>query len=148
MNRAFESIKSGFAEICDRAVALDFTLEEDGYTPVFYGLEALSDALADLLPEAESSAIYQLLDQGAGEKIGTLYRDVARRYILAFSIMAATLAAVPLPFATMPVLTALTSLPGGIVRPTLRTDPHARPKRGESSVRSPVDLSPRQSGGN
>ncbi len=107
VNRAFESIKAGFAEICDRAIALDFTLEEDGYTPVFYGLDALSDALADLLPEAESSAIYQLLDQGAGEKIGTLYRDVARRYILAFSIMAATLAAVPLPFATMPVLTAL-----------------------------------------
>ncbi|MCT7989137.1 GTPase family protein [Laspinema olomoucense] len=107
VNRAFESIKAGFGEICDRAVALDFTLEEDGYTPVFYGLDALSDALADLLPEAESSAIYQLLDQGAGEKIGTLYRDVARRYILAFSIMAATLAAVPLPFATMPVLTAL-----------------------------------------
>ncbi|MBO0351337.1 50S ribosome-binding GTPase [Phormidium pseudopriestleyi FRX01] len=107
VNRAFESIQSGFAEICDRAVALDFTLEEDGYTPVFYGLDALSDALADLLPEAESTAIYQLLDQGAGEKIGTLYRDVARRYILAFSIMAATLAAVPLPFATMPVLTAL-----------------------------------------
>ncbi|MGL5194396.1 MAG: GTPase family protein [Chroococcales cyanobacterium] len=107
VNRAFESIKTEFAEICDRAVALDFTLEEDGYTPVFYGLDALSDALAELLPEAESSAIYQLLDQGAGEKIGTLYRDVARRYILAFSIMAATLAAVPLPFATMPVLTAL-----------------------------------------
>jgi uncharacterized protein (DUF697 family)/predicted GTPase len=107
VNRAFESIQAGFSGICDRAIALDFTLEEDGYTPVFYGLEALSDILADLLPEAESRAIYQLLDQGASEKIGTLYRDVARRYILAFSIMAATLAAVPLPFATMPVLTAL-----------------------------------------
>jgi len=60
-----------------------------------------------LLPEAESRAIYQLLDKESGKEIGNLYRDVARRYILAFSVMAAALAAVPLPFATMPVLTAL-----------------------------------------
>jgi hypothetical protein len=44
------------------AVLIDFTLEEDGYTPVFYGLEALRDTLADLLPEAEARAMYQLLD--------------------------------------------------------------------------------------
>ena len=41
------------------------------------------------------------------KQIGNLYRDVGRRYSLAFSVIAATLAAVPLPFATMPVLTAL-----------------------------------------
>lgn len=107
VNRAFNAIKQGFAGLCDRAVLIDFTLEEDGYTPVFYGLEALRDSLADLLPAAEAGAIYELLDEKAGEQIGNLYRDVGRRYILPFSIMAATLAAVPLPFATMPVLTAL-----------------------------------------
>jgi len=107
VNRAFTAIKQAFAGLYDRSILLDFTLEEDGYTPVFYGLEAWRDAIADLLPEAEAQAIYQLLDQEAGRKIGNLYRDVGRRYILAFSIMAATLAAVPLPFATMPVLTAL-----------------------------------------
>jgi uncharacterized protein (DUF697 family) len=63
--------------------------------------------LADLLPDAEARAIYQLLDKGASEQIGNLYRDVGRRYMLAFSIMAAAIEAVPLPFATMPVLTAL-----------------------------------------
>jgi uncharacterized protein (DUF697 family)/predicted GTPase len=107
VNRAFAAIQEAFAGLCDRAVMIDFTLEEDGYTPVFYGLEALRDTLADLLPEAEARAIHQLLDQEVGDKIGNLYRDVGRRYILPFSIMAATLAAVPLPFATMPVLTAL-----------------------------------------
>lgn len=115
VNRAFTAIKQGFAELCVgeaspkgfRAVLIDFTLEEDGYTPVFYGLEALRDSLAELLPEAEAGAIYNLLDEKAGDKIGNLYRDVGRRYILPFVIMAATLAAVPLPFATMPVLTAL-----------------------------------------
>ncbi|MEA5576075.1 YcjF family protein [Anabaena sp. UHCC 0451] len=107
LNRAFTEIKNNFAGLYNRAVLMDFTLEEDGYDPVFYGLEALRDNLAELLPEAESKAIYQLLDKQAGEKLGNIYRDAARHYILPFSIMAGTLAAVPLPFATMPVLTAL-----------------------------------------
>ena len=107
VNRAYTTIKSSFASISDRATLIDFTLEEDGYTPVFYGLEALTDNLAALLPEAEANAIYQLIDKDASSEIGNLYRDTARRYILAFSTIAATLAAVPLPFATMPVLTAL-----------------------------------------
>ncbi|MCX7594501.1 MAG: hypothetical protein N2235_12200, partial [Fischerella sp.] len=67
--------------------------------------------------------IHQLLDDEAGEKIGNLYRDVGRRYILAFAIIAAALAAVPLPFATMPVLTALqvsmVGLLGKLYRQTL-----------------------------
>ncbi|MDY6785384.1 MAG: GTPase [Cyanobacteriota bacterium] len=107
LDRAFTAIEDSFAGLCDRAVLLDFTLEEDGYTPVFYGLEALGDTLADLLPEAEARALYQLLEGETGQQIGTLYRDTARRYIAAFSAVAATLAAVPLPFATMPVLTAV-----------------------------------------
>ncbi|MTJ08573.1 YcjF family protein [Anabaena sp. UHCC 0204] len=107
LNRAFIAIKENFAGLYNSAILIDFTLEEDDYNPVFYGLEALRDNLAELLPEAESKAIYQLLDQQAGEKLGNIYRDAGRRYILPFSIMAATLAAVPLPFATMPVLTTL-----------------------------------------
>jgi uncharacterized protein (DUF697 family)/predicted GTPase len=107
VKRAFEEIKQTFSGLCDRAVAIDFTLEEDGYNPVFYGLEKFTDTLASLLPKAEANTIYQLLDEKAGEQIGNIYRDVGRRYILAFATIAATLAAVPLPFATMPVLTAL-----------------------------------------
>lgn len=107
VTRAFSAIQQNFSSLYDRAVLIDFTLEEDGYNPVFYGLEALRDTLADLLPEAEAKAIYQLLDEKAGQQLGNLYRDVGRRYMLAFAIAAATLAAVPLPFATMPVLTAV-----------------------------------------
>ena len=107
IKRAFAAIKQTFTGICDRATLIDFTLEEDGYTPVFYGLETLRDNLAELLPEAEANAMAQLIDRDASEEIGNLYRDTARRYIIAFSTIAATLAAVPLPFATMPVLTAL-----------------------------------------
>jgi len=65
-------------------VLIDFTLEEDGYNPVFYGLEAFRDNLADLLPKAEANTIHQLLDRETSDKLGHLYRDVARRYMLAF----------------------------------------------------------------
>ena len=107
INRAFTEIKNTFADLIDDATLIDFTLEEDGYNPVFYGLENLRDTLAKLLPEAESRTIHQLLDEKVGSQLGNVYRDVARRYILAFTVIAATVAAVPLPFATMPVLTAL-----------------------------------------
>lgn len=109
LTRAFEALQTAFKGCFDRAVLLDFTLEEDGFDPVFYGQDALRDALAALLPEAESNAIYQLIDDQAiaSDQLGNLYRDVGRRYISAFAVIAATLAAVPLPFATMPVLTAL-----------------------------------------
>lgn len=107
IERPFNGIQETFSGLYDRAILLDFTLEEDGYTPVFYGLEALRDTLAELLPEAEAQAMYDLLDDSASDRLGNLYRDIGRRYILAFSIIAGTVAAVPLPFATMPVLTAL-----------------------------------------
>ncbi|MEC4986490.1 MAG: GTPase [Oscillatoria sp. PMC 1068.18] len=107
VKRAFSAIEEDFQDLGDRSVMIDFTLAEDGYNPVFYGLEALRDTLADLLPEAEARAIHQLLDEEVGKELGNLYRDVGRRYILAFAIASAALAAVPLPFATMPTLTAL-----------------------------------------
>jgi uncharacterized protein (DUF697 family)/predicted GTPase len=114
VDRAFKAIEQAFTGLFDRSVLIDFTLAEDGYTPEFYGLETMRTILADLLPEAESRAMSQLLDAGkspldgnSGDKIGNIYRDVARRYILPCSIAAATVAAIPLPFADLPVLTAI-----------------------------------------
>jgi uncharacterized protein (DUF697 family)/predicted GTPase len=113
VDRSFTAIQETFVGLFDRAVLIDFTLPEDGFTPEFYGLETMRSTLADLLPEAESRAISQLLDVGKsplaseGDKLGNIYRDVARRYILPCSIAAATVAAIPLPFADLPVLTAI-----------------------------------------
>jgi uncharacterized protein (DUF697 family)/predicted GTPase len=114
VNRAFSALQQAFAGLFDRAVLIDFTLPEDGYTPEFYGLETMRDLLADLLPEAESRAMSQLLDAGkfpldgnSQDKLGNIYRDVARRYILPCAIAAGTVAAIPLPFADLPVLTAI-----------------------------------------
>ncbi|HEY9889948.1 MAG TPA: GTPase, partial [Candidatus Obscuribacterales bacterium] len=106
--RAAAATVENFGKQCDRALLLDFTLEEDDYTPTFYGLEALRDALDELLPQAQAQAIHQLLSEGSqGAALGDLYRQVARHYISAFAVMAGIAAAVPLPFTTMPVLTSL-----------------------------------------
>lgn len=108
VQRAAQAIQSQFKDVCDRTVLIDFTLEEDGYTPVLYGFDAFIENLAELLPQAEANVIRQLLVQGGlSDRIGTMYRDAGRRYILPFSVMAATVAAVPLPFTMMPVLTAV-----------------------------------------
>ncbi|NDJ19297.1 YcjF family protein [Myxacorys almedinensis] len=108
IDRAFAEIQRSFEGLHDRAILIDFTLEEDDFNPMFYGLEPLVEALADLLPEAEARTMAQLLDhREAGQQIGNIYREAGRRYILPFSVMAGTLAAIPLPLATMPVLTAL-----------------------------------------
>lgn len=108
LQRATQTGEANFEALCDRTLLLDFTLEEDGYDPVFYGLEALRQALDDLLPQAQAQAIHQLLETDErGKAIGDLYRRVARHYISAFAVMAGIAAAVPLPFTTMPVLTSL-----------------------------------------
>jgi uncharacterized protein (DUF697 family)/GTPase Era involved in 16S rRNA processing len=108
VERAFGAIVQQFSSQIDRSAQVDFTLESDGFMPLFYGLEAFVETLSDLLPEAEARMLNQLLNQGAAaDQVGNLYREAGRRYILPFAVMAGTLAAVPLPFATMPVLTTL-----------------------------------------
>lgn len=107
IDRAFAQIQRDFTGLFDKAVLVDFTLEEDGYGEMLYGLEQLTEDLSALLPKAEAKALRQLLGDRDTEQIGNLYRSTARRYILPFAIMAGALAAVPLPLATMPVLTAV-----------------------------------------
>jgi uncharacterized protein (DUF697 family) len=108
LERVVAAIQADFVPLVDRVVLIDFTLETDGFTPMFYGREAFVEQLSELLPESEARLINQLLVTDiAGTQLGNLYREAGRRYILPFALMAGTLAAVPLPFATMPVLTTL-----------------------------------------
>ena len=106
--RAASQIRADFAGLFDASVLVDFTLDEDEFDPVLYGLEAFVSAIGNLLPEAESRAIAQLVqNRDISPQLSDLYRSVGRRMIVPFSIAAATCAAVPLPLATMPVLTGI-----------------------------------------
>ncbi|XFA73105.1 50S ribosome-binding GTPase [Thermosynechococcaceae cyanobacterium Okahandja] len=108
LNLAIAGLRERFADISDRLIPIDFTLEEDGYTPLFYGFDALAATLETVLPHAEANMLRQLVAQSdLSHQIAPLYRQVGRRYIAPFAVMAATLSAVPFPFATMPVLVAV-----------------------------------------
>ncbi len=108
LQEAAQTLKTQFADITTNAILVDFTLEEDQFEPLFYGLSELGEILERLLPQAEAGIIHQLLDEKEiTEQLGSIYRTVGRRSIVPFAIMAATLAIVPLPFATMPVLIAI-----------------------------------------
>ena len=106
--RAASQVRADFAGLFDASVLVDFTLDEDEFDPVLYGLDAFVAAIGDLLPEAESRAIAQLVQhRDVSPQLGDLYRSVGRRVIVPFSVVAGTCAAVPLPLATMPVLTGI-----------------------------------------
>jgi uncharacterized protein (DUF697 family)/predicted GTPase len=116
LTRAVAAVQAQFKGLVDRTVLIDFTLEDDGFEPVFYGLDAFVEQLSELLPEAEARLINQLLETNPMTKeLGNLYREAGRRYILPFALMAGTLAAVPIPFATMPVLTTLQTTMVGLL---------------------------------
>ncbi len=106
--RAASQIRADFAGLFDASVLVDFTLDEDEFDPVLYGLDAFVAAIGNLLPEAESRAIAQLVQhRDVSPQLSDLYRSVGRRVIVPFSVVAGTCAAVPLPLATMPVLTGI-----------------------------------------
>ncbi|MGR9107409.1 MAG: YcjF family protein, partial [Gammaproteobacteria bacterium] len=86
-------------------VPLDFTLPEDGYEPVFYGLEPFWNALERTLPEG----ILVLLRDAreAREKIRDLYRSTVHPHIVSYAVIAGMAGAVPLPFVDMPLVAAI-----------------------------------------
>jgi uncharacterized protein (DUF697 family)/predicted GTPase len=116
LQRVVRAIQTQFKGLVDRTVLIDFTLEDDGFDPVFYGLDQFVEQLSELLPEAEARLLNQLLEANPlTQELGNLYREAGRRYILPFALAAGTLAAVPIPFATMPVLTTLQTTMVGLL---------------------------------
>lgn len=88
-----------------RFVPIDFTLPEDGFADVFYGREALLDALAEAHPHAVYETFRQL--PALTRELKDLHFRRAQPYILAYALAASAIAAAPLPVADLPVLSAL-----------------------------------------
>ncbi|MBD2587588.1 GTPase family protein [Synechococcus elongatus] len=110
LQRAIAAQRQTFAGCSDRQVDIDFTRPEDPFRCQFEGRDRLIEALSDLLPQAEAQALLQLVSGEVAQALERLYRSVSQRYQLAFSLVASGAAAIPLPFAAMPLLTALQTL--------------------------------------
>jgi uncharacterized protein (DUF697 family) len=88
-----------------RFIAVDFTLPEDGYEPVNYGLEALWNAIEEVLPLGLMGMIHDVRDINSSLK--TAYSNTAHPHIIGYSIAAAGAGAIPLPFVDIPLVTVI-----------------------------------------
>jgi uncharacterized protein (DUF697 family) len=91
-----------FAGLVDRVVPVDLTPPEEGFTDPQYGGEHLKQVLLDVLPGAYRQTLLTLTE--ATRELQDWYARRALPYILAYSSMAATAGAIPIPWIDLPIL--------------------------------------------
>jgi uncharacterized protein (DUF697 family) len=91
-----------FAGVWDYAVPIDLTQPIEGYNDAEYGGAQLKEVLLEALPEAYRHTLLTL--EEATKQLKELYARQALPYILAYSSMAATAGAFPIPWIDLVVL--------------------------------------------
>ena len=86
-----------------RCVPVDFTLPDDGYEPVFYGVDALWTALEAALPAGMLAAARAAGD--LGRVLGGTYARAAHPHVIGHATAAAAAAVVPVPLIDLPLTT-------------------------------------------
>lgn len=107
LQRSLAAQQARFAGLVDRVVPLDLTPEEDGFDPPDWGGPQLKRALVELLPAAYRQTLLTLLDAMAS--LRDLNDRRAMPLVIGHSILAATAAAVPVPWLDIPVVAAIQS---------------------------------------
>jgi uncharacterized protein (DUF697 family)/predicted GTPase len=96
--------KARFAGLYDRLVAVDLTPAEEGFNEANYGGEALKELLLELLPAAEAQSVRTLA--AAQADLHDVYARKAIPTIVAYSSLAGTAGAIPVPLVDMVLLSA------------------------------------------
>lgn len=107
LQRLLKAHHERFKGLVDRIVPIDFTREEEGFDQPFFGGERLQETLIELLPAAYRQTLMNLED--VMSSLRSLSDQRATPYVLAYSTMAASAAAVPIPWIDVPVVTSLQS---------------------------------------
>lgn len=94
-----------FAGLYDACVPIDFTPPAEGFEDPFYGGEALKAALLKLLPEAYRQTLTHLSD--ATQRLKEVHQQAAAPLIVAYSTLAASAGAIPVPLLDLPLVTAI-----------------------------------------
>lgn len=92
-----------FRDIDAQFVPVDFTLPEDGYLPVNYGLEAVWRSLETALPHGIAVVLHNMKEIRKG--LHDAYSKAAHPHIIAYALTSAAAGAIPVPFAGIPVVT-------------------------------------------
>ena len=107
LSRSLAEQERRFAGLVDRIVPIDLTQPEDGFEIPDYGGKRLEETLIEMLPAACRQAILHLDD------VRKALRDLTARQamptIIAYSSMAATAAATPLPLVDIPAVMGIQS---------------------------------------
>jgi uncharacterized protein (DUF697 family) len=96
-----------FEGLYDHAVALDLTPAEEGFTEPNYGGEDLKRLIVDVLPNAFRQTLLNLDE--AKKDLQDLYARQALPHIIAYSTLAATAGAIPVPWLDLLILPAVQS---------------------------------------
>lgn len=103
--RSLSEQQRRFEGLVDRIVPLDITQPEEGYLPPDLGGDRLEQALIELLPAACRQVMLHLDD--VRSSLQDLSEQRAMPSILTYSSLAATAAAVPLPWVDIPLVMSL-----------------------------------------
>jgi uncharacterized protein (DUF697 family) len=107
LSRCLSAHYDRFEGLYDRAVPIDLTRPEDGFEVADFGGQRLKRAILDLLPAAYRQTLLQM--EHVRGPLGERQRKRSERTILAHSVIAASAAAVPLPWVDIPFVMATQS---------------------------------------
>ncbi|HXY37018.1 MAG TPA: GTPase [Planctomycetaceae bacterium] len=107
LQRCLKAQYERFEGLFDRAVPIDLTPPSDGFTVLDFGGTRLKSAVLDLLPKAYRQTLLQM-DQ-LREALLEIQQERSLPIILAHSVLAASAAAVPIPWIDLPVVMAIQS---------------------------------------
>jgi len=105
--RSIEAQQHRFGNLVDRVVLVDLTRPEEGFAEPNLGAAALKETLIQLLPAGYRQALLCLDD--TLRQLQDLQDRRAMPYVLSYSGMAATAAAVPTPWVDIPAVLAIQS---------------------------------------
>ncbi len=103
LSRSLLEQRSLFKGINAQFVPVDFTLPEDGYQPVNYGLAAFWKCLETALPHGITTMLHEM--KGIRKELRNIYSKAAHPHIIAYSLISGVASAVPVPFVDIPVVT-------------------------------------------
>jgi uncharacterized protein (DUF697 family)/predicted GTPase len=107
LRRCLQAQYDRFDGLFDRAVPVDLTPADEGFTAAEFGGPRLKTAILDLLPSAYRQTLLQM--DHLREALLEIQQERSLPIILAHSVLAASAAAVPVPWIDLPVVMAIQS---------------------------------------
>jgi uncharacterized protein (DUF697 family)/predicted GTPase len=105
LQRSLAAQRELFADVTQSFVAVDFTLPQDGFAPVDYGLESLWTAIEQVLPTGLRGML--AADADLPPQLRNAYYRTAHPHVVAYAVAAGLAGSVPVPLVDMPVFLAI-----------------------------------------